>query len=573
MKQTHYQQLFFLSIINLLLISPLLAIMDAKNIKLSRDEEHIIENYDNTYVYLGSDVSNIGAILSSIDSLNDDKRSILHALQNHIENGFLIGLYDEVLEALHYAETVLCNKSGMLEVNQREELLSQFNDIAQQTIKGELNINRSSCANLSITNEIVDNLTITNCMANLCVNDLSVVNTIVSDIVFASSGDIGTLNVDCNLTVGCNISMNDSVSPAVGNVIKNGAPFIHNFGTKNTFVGDNAGNFIMTGAGNTGFGFSALESNTIGSGNAAFGKQALMNNTTGVQNTAIGNGTLEANTIGLANTAVGNVALFSNTTGNLNTALGQNALNLNVTGSNNTAVGHNALANHLVDDTVALGLNALVSNTTGAGNTALGYWALAFNTIGSDNIAVGNLPLPTNVTGNDNIAIGNGAGAGLTTGSGNIYIDSNAGAMAESTTTRIGTSQTAAFIAGIYGATTGMTNAIAVLVDSNGQLGTVSSSIQVKDRIAGMDDDSSKILELNPVTFVYKNDATATKQYGLIAEEVNEIFPAIVVKDENGNPLTIQYHVLPVLLLNEIKKQHMRFARVEERLAALEARA
>jgi hypothetical protein len=47
----------------------------------------------------------------------------------------------------------------------------------------------------------------------------------------------------------------------------------------------------------------------------------------------------------------------------------------------------------------------------------------------------------------------------------------------------------------------------------------------------------------------------------------------LVVKDENGQPYTVQYHVLPVLLLNEIKKHQLRFASMEERLAALEARA
>ena len=66
--------------------------------------------------------------------------------------------------------------------------------------------------------------------------------------------------------------------------------------------------------------------------------------------------------------------------------------------------------------------------------------------------------------------------------------------------------------------------------------------------------DSADILNLRPVTFAYNSDITETKQYGLIAEEVEQIFPALVVKDAEGIPYTVQYHVLPVLLLNEVQK-------------------
>jgi hypothetical protein len=72
-----------------------------------------------------------------------------------------------------------------------------------------------------------------------------------------------------------------------------------------------------------------------------------------------------------------------------------------------------------------------------------------------------------------------------------------------------------------------------------------------------MNDKSASILDLRPVTFVYNSDVSETEQYGLIAEEVDQIFPTIVVKDENGQPYTIQYHVLPVLLLNEMQKQQV----------------
>ena len=70
-----------------------------------------------------------------------------------------------------------------------------------------------------------------------------------------------------------------------------------------------------------------------------------------------------------------------------------------------------------------------------------------------------------------------------------------------------------------------------------------------------MNSKSSNIYQLRPVTFAYNNDVTEKTQYGLIAEEVDEVFPGIVVYDTDGQPETVQYHVLPVLLLNEMKKQ------------------
>ena len=68
---------------------------------------------------------------------------------------------------------------------------------------------------------------------------------------------------------------------------------------------------------------------------------------------------------------------------------------------------------------------------------------------------------------------------------------------------------------------------------------------------------SDNIYKLRPVTFTYKDDKTKTLEYGLIAEEVDEIYPELVAKDENDKPHSVRYHVLPALLLNELQKQRM----------------
>src|SRR5216684_1083347 len=226
-----------------------------------------------------------------------------------------------------------------------------------------------------------------------------------------------------DVDVPANLTMLDTTDSTVGSVLKGGAPFLHNFGTGNTFLGSNAGNLTMDGANNTVTGFQALQSNTTGFSNTASGYLTLYSNTTGNDNTANGRNALLSNTTGGFNTATGSSALFSNTTGGFNTASGNNALVSNTTGSENTASGSSALAfntigsgntangrNALLNNTTgnentASGYGVLQSNTTGGGNTASGYWAL-HNNNGSENTAIGNEALFYNTTGSENTAIG-----------------------------------------------------------------------------------------------------------------------------------------------------------------------
>ena len=309
-----------------------------------------------------------------------------------------------------------------------------------------------------------------------------------------------------NVAISGNITLSESISASVGNVFKGANPFLHNFGPFNTFAGEIAGNFTMTGGDNVAFGYGALNANTSGASNTAAGVEALFNNSTGYENTAIGDGAMLYNTSGIQNTAVGYTALYTNDNGQDNTAIGQNALFANTSGGANTAIGGNALNN----------------STVGSGNIAVGYGAGKF------------------ATGNYNIYIG------------------SPGAAAEDLTIRIGGIQNRAFIQGVWGALTGVGNAIPVLIDSNGQLGTFNSSRRFKDDIADMHDASSSLMNLRPVTFHYKSDrnpAGRTLQYGLIAEEVAEVYPGLVARSADGQIETVMYQFLPPMLLNEFQRQ------------------
>jgi len=179
-------------------------------------------------------------------------------------------------------------------------------------------------------------------------------------------------------------------------------------------------------------------------------------------------------------------------------------------------------------------------------------------------------------TGYRNVALGYQAGYALTTGSDNIIVGgNNQGTSADAGVIRIGASayQKKAFIAGIRGVKTGATGAVAVLIDANGQLGTINSSRRFKEDIQPMGSVSERLFSLRPVTFRYKEpyvDGSKPVQFGLIAEEVAEAFPELVVYGKDGKPETVSYHLLATLLLNEFQKEHSVTLAQANRIAALE---
>jgi hypothetical protein len=112
------------------------------------------------------------------------------------------------------------------------------------------------------------------------------------------------------------------------------------------------------------------------------------------------------------------------------------------------------------------------------------------------------------------------------------------------------------FIGNIRGVTTQIADAIPVLVDSAGQLGTTSSSARFKKDVKPMDNASEAILAFKPVTFHYKTDKTSTPQFGLIAEDVAAVNPDLVVHDKDGEVYTVRYDAVNAMLLNEFLKEH-----------------
>jgi hypothetical protein len=304
--------------------------------------------------------------------------------------------------------------------------------------------------------------------------------------------------------------------------------------------------------------FSYLDSRIIQdlNSNTAVGFGALRNNLTGTYNTAFGNAALASSTVANGNIAIGSLALQFNN-GQTNTAVGVQAMQNNATGGLNVAVGGGALINNSTADyNVAVGVQALRSATSGYANTALGTFALQNLT-----------------TGFGNIGVGNSAGANLTTSNRNIDVGSP-GVPDDEGVIRIGMPpyQSRTFIAGIYGSATSLAG-VPVVVDGNGQLGTTSSSRRFKDDISDMGNASDDLMRLRPVTFRYKQsleDGGRPPHYGLIAEEVEEVYPNLVARDASGEPMTVLYQELPSLLLNELQKQHAKMEGQNARIAELE---
>jgi hypothetical protein len=148
-------------------------------------------------------------------------------------------------------------------------------------------------------------------------------------------------------------------------------------------------------------------------------------------------------------------------------------------------------------------------------------------------------------------------------GSNNVYIGAGMqGIIGESN---------ACYIASIFGQTS--VGGIPVLINSDNRLGTTTSSKRFKEDIRPMDKASEALFALEPVTFRYKKeiDPAGTSQFGLVAEEVDQVNPDLVVRDKAGKPYSVRYEAVNAMLLNEFLKEHHKVEKLEATVASLVA--
>jgi len=198
----------------------------------------------------------------------------------------------------------------------------------------------------------------------------------------------------------------------------------------------------------------------------------------------------------------------------------------------NTAEGTSALLHSSNDANDAFGIQALYNNTSGNSNTAIGTQAIRDNT-----------------TGSYNVGLGNGACGNVTTADHVTCIGAEVWGTNTSHTT---------YIANVSGTTIPGGNP--VYVDFSGQLGTSTSSARFKRDIHDMGGASDSLLALRPVTFRYKTgiDPTGIPQFGLVAEEVEKVNPALIIRDADGKPYSVRYEQINAMLLNEFLKEQRR---------------
>lgn len=310
-----------------------------------------------------------------------------------------------------------------------------------------------------------------------------------------------------------------------GSIFKGENRFLHTYrgsGTNgfNIFLGINSGNFTMGGSAgessfNNGVGAYALSSLTTGSWNSAFGNESLRSNTTGYENSAFGNMSLTSNTSGYRNSAFGYYSLLQNVIGVQNSAFGYYSLYANTSGSHNSAFGYESLRSiNEGYENSAFGARSLGNSGTGGENSAFGYLSLYWN------------------SGNRNSAFGNRSLGNVTSGSNNIGIGYNTQVPDGEANNQVRIGNTDISYAGIQVAW------------------TITSDWRYKDNIISSSLGLNFLSKLKPVSYTRKNDEKARTEFGLIAQEVEEVLKQEGI--ENSGMLTITDEGMYELRYNDL---------------------
>ena len=403
-----------------------------------------------------------------------------------------------------------------------------------------------------------------------------------------------------------------------------------NAGDHSVALGTSALKSNTTGSDNIAVGTSALKSNTTGPGNIAIGENTLYSNTRGDDNIAIGRNALYQSDTGGGNIAIGYQAMYyQNDINTGNTAVGYQAMVGTNSASNyhNTAIGYRALSRagnsaESAGQNTAVGSGALENNVTGFANTAIGSDALNTGRQGDYNTALGNYAC-ANVTGSHKTCIG--ASSGPASGSDwasddkeRIFIGSrskfnNGPAVLEVHNeggSSFGRNKDSSVVingnlivkGGIittlwrYGG--GDNDNVNLLARSKGQLepewndtvselfkryadnghgefksfsGNVISDRRLKyvgkESTTGLD----KVRQLKVFNFTYKKDTTKTPHVGVIAQDLQKVFPNAVKKGTDGF-LTIRMEDMFYAVINAIKELDAKYQAQEKRINELEKR-
>lgn len=287
---------------------------------------------------------------------------------------------------------------------------------------------------------------------------------------------------------------------------------------------------------------------------SAYGCEALTNMTSGTGESALGYRSQYTLTSSGENTGIGSRALYTSN-GAFNVAVGSDAI-MNATTANNNAV---------------VGYHAGIGITTAGNNTIVGNLAGTSLTVGpiSNHQIMGNNAGSAITSGVRNTIIGDSAGTTVSTGDANVIVGQNAQVDSAAATSRtvIGHDALGTINSGLF-FIPALADHSATALHYNvgtGQMGPFTSSERFKKDIEPLQVSDDAVLQLRPVSFDRK-DARRKHEFGLIAEEVNELFPELVPKDAEGKPFSVNYATVAVLLLGVVQHQEQAIDRLKQRL-------
>jgi hypothetical protein len=250
----------------------------------------------------------------------------------------------------------------------------------------------------------------------------------------------------------------------------------------------------------------------------------MHNNTSGNHNVAIGKGALDSNTTGQFNISVGTDALTANTAGSFNTAIGRAAGHIN-TGSSNVFIGHGAGAYMSYETAYAMKSNQLAIANSVDPDSEIITGDFAKKTIGlNGSVAVKNhMSVKGEMKAFQSLRVNK-----------NIYTNGH----------------------------------LKVKKTATAQSFNTTSDARLKDDIQPINDALSSVLQLQGKTYRWKEDHHK-QDIGLIAQEVEQVFPELVEEDANGFK-AIAYSRLTAVLIEAIKEQQGQMTTQQDQIAALE---
>ncbi|MBA4373470.1 MAG: hypothetical protein C0402_11495 [Thermodesulfovibrio sp.] len=257
------------------------------------------------------------------------------------------------------------------------------------------------------------------------------------------------------------------------------------------------------------------------------GNQFLLSNplAVGTNNTFVGAGAGQLTTSGNWNSAFGNLAGNMNGSGFSNSFFGY-AAGHDTTGSFNTFLGVHAGYSNLGDYSTSVGLEAGFTNLAGSNNTFLGARA-GYASTGSNNVFLG-IDAGSNEKGNGKLYIANSS-----TPFPLVYGDFTSAVLT------------------VHGTL--------IMADI-----AAASDVRYKKEIHPLASSLIKVMQLQGVSYILKTDEykgrgfKEGRQIGLIAQDVEKVFPELVLTDSKGYK-AVSYDKLVPVLIEAMKEQQKGF--------------